>query len=285
MKSWVSVTVILAIVLGCHAVASADPIIVTHDFRITSVAPFILADKTRDIQSRASDVLVSTVTTPPPDGLQGAATSILTSSFVDPFHWTAQGRGSVTLNKRNASPESGSYSSAGAGFGVVFDVTQPVTYAFAGEGTGSVSLAAPMVQFSSGLVSSFGGLLRIVTPGEELLDDETIFDNVFSFEMSGLPFQIPNPGSASDAIHPSFAGLLVPGQYWLFWATSADVALQGSGLGSGEALGRFAFTLDFAPVAPTPTPELPSLLLFGTGLAGVSWRVRPFRAPNPNRRR
>jgi hypothetical protein len=123
---------------------------------------------------------------------------------------------------------------------------------------------------ASDVVGAFATTFLRVNTGRLDRDRDPVFDTVFSLNPSGL-FVTQNESMTAS---PRFAGILSPGEYFLF--------LEGTGLGPspqepGSGSANFAFTLDFAPVNAAPTPEPASLLLLGTGIAGVL-RFRSRRA-------
>jgi len=244
-------TLIAAVILlAGTATASADPIIITRDSRETLALGLFNHDtEFRRDGARSGDNLVSTVT--PPTGIVGGATATLTSSFADPLHW----RGVGTANAFWTAP-AGSAFDAGSAFVTEFEVTSPLNYTFNGD------LAAAF----SACCRTFGGeatgLLQFNT-GREDREGDPILEALF-FVRTPPEFQ------SSGTANISSSGRLQPGQYRLFMEA---LALGGSAdqEAAGFAGSNFAFTFDFTPAdsSPSPTPEPASLLLLGTGIAGV----------------
>jgi hypothetical protein len=143
-----------------------------------------------------------------------------------------------------------------------------VTYAFNSSLTALPFGGASDPATAFTLANSFAVLGHVVGPGRD--EDEPLTELLFNLttaEESGL----------SNSISRSISGLLTPGEYFLYTVAQSfatNVHVTGS-----EAAG-FAFTLDFAPAQPSPTPEPASVLLLGTALASVfGYRRRSHKSP------
>ena len=259
---WAAIAV--AIVLASAAAASADPITIVHDGRVASVGPFLSdpsSPPTPRSVAKASDTLVTSVTTPAGTN-PTTGTATLTSTFVDPLHWSGTG----TANVSWISPAD---ISAGSNFIADFLVASPVTYAFNADAAAASSGCCSETQASAGL-SVFSGFVD--------RDGEEIFNDVFHFATRRVV------STDSDAANRSFTGLLSPGKYLLkVDATSVAVALVPSRTRQGSTAANFAFIFDFTPAdsSPSPTPEPTSLLLLRTAIAGAFG----FRSRSSNRAR
>jgi hypothetical protein len=138
-------------------------------------------------------------------------------------------------------------------FAVAFQVTAPVAYSF------DANLMQAHTDFNGASSSSYA-LVRLVhflgVESEDVIAFQTDSENV-------------------SAISRSVAGMLVPGQYSLGVQALSFGFLQGTGTASSG----YTFSMDFAAADAPVVPEPASLLLVGTGVAGLAARRRRRKLP------
>jgi hypothetical protein len=255
MNPSVAAALMIAFVLAGNTSASADPIVITRDSRATILNVTFGSEPSRIVTSGPGDALVSTTSSPVRPG-QGLAAATLTSTFADPLHWSGAGTASVSVSQQRA------LAFAEASFLVFFRVTSPVNYAFDGALAASGSFFSPEAFDPGG-----PGALAVLSFDPNPEDQNGSFEQVFSVLTDHFH------GNGSTAINPAFSGTLGPGLYALGVDAGGigNLGFQG-GLNASSA--TFAFNLDFSPVGTSPTPEPASLLLFASGIVGVSSRLR-----------
>ncbi|HJZ71069.1 MAG TPA: hypothetical protein VKE51_04970 [Vicinamibacterales bacterium] len=163
------------------------------------------------------------------DVRSGASTAILSSSYAtDPLRWFGAGVADLSFT----TPDTADYS-AQSHFTVRFEVNSPLSSTFNDTFTASSTL----VPQASNVIAAnaFGGLNG---PGGA----------IFGF---GPPNEF-GPGTESG--NPTFTGSLSPGMYTPVVRMLAR-AFADRGPETGAANASFAFTLDFTPAEPSPTPR------------------------------
>jgi|SRR3954453_4124081 len=233
----VCATACAIIVLVSTSIASADPISIVVDSRGTTAGATVQDTSQVDSQIQR-DLLFSSASVLLGSG-SAAGSARVTSSFADPMHWVATGTADGS-----ASSQSGlAVYDASAQIAATFEVTEPVAYDF------NLLLQASFIGQPS---TGFG---------------DTTWDIFLGQSVTGgqLPTFIQERGR-SAAVR-SFSGALAPGRYQMQVVARNNQGVLGAGTRSATA--GFDVTFDFAPLAPAATPEPASLLLLGTGVAGL----------------
>jgi len=234
------ISVVLLALLGWGAMAGADPITVVNDQRATTASARVSVAGQSDQQADSQgpgDTLTASASASTGTSV-ASATATLISSISDPAHLAGTGSalaGFFTLGQGD--------SSATSLFQIDLLLDSPFMYAFNGMFNISDFPAGPTAAFN-----------------------EARWSAALS---SGSSYWF-NAGDTNRG-QVSFGGTLPAGSYHFLVGTSAAGFVERGGTVVEDS--SFNFTFDLTP-PPSPTPEPASLLLLGTGLAGLVARKK-----------